>query len=671
MSVRVRLALLILSAVLSGPSAIQAHPLKHWHWRNPGPQGNPLYALEFDSSLFIAAGFGGTILTSTNGVDWQQASVASVENLSAVAAGGGLYVIGGNNGTILRTTDGTNWAIGNAGVPGQFVGMVYAEDQFVALTSNGWLARSSDGITWTSELLSTIAGFTDIAYGNGVLALTAEWPDRSGRVWTRTNATNWTVTYFTYRLYGITYGAGKFVVGGARTTYVSADGIAWQGVQGIDFYDIVHDVVHGAAGYVATGYRDTFGGPATSYTSHDGLIWQRHFSGESYKYRRIAFGNGDYVAAGESGAIATSRDGSNWTVRLQGPKNSFRSITRGARTYVAVGEEIATSSDGIAWQPQSSPIPSDTISAVTYGHSKFVAVTRQELSGPGKILCSTNATDWKVIDPGTNVAMWGAAFEAGRFFVTGGEGRILSSVDGEQWQIYATDTVYPLLDIAQGGGTFVAAGGGFLSGPSIVAYSTNGSNWATLQPRNHGPLFSLAYGKGKFVAVGALNTLLYSADGIVWSDAVYSSPFLHAFQDVHFGDDQFVAIGFEPAGERRNFIITSSDGVNWTLRLDSAIFPYLRSLHFADGYFLAAGDQGAILQSSYAGFPRLFITRGSDSILQLCVAAQKSSSYRLQSASALDQLNWEDEGSILDAEERSCFSIWKTNSARFYRIATP
>src|SRR5436190_19327440 len=50
--------------------SIAANPLDDWHWQNPRPQGNSLFGVGFGAGRFIAVGTSGTIIQSTNGVDW-------------------------------------------------------------------------------------------------------------------------------------------------------------------------------------------------------------------------------------------------------------------------------------------------------------------------------------------------------------------------------------------------------------------------------------------------------------------------------------------------------------------------------------------------------------------------------------------------------------------------
>jgi hypothetical protein len=670
-----KLPALVAVMSLAATLASAGHPLQEWHWKNPRPQGNPLYTLIFENDLFLAAGYGGTILTSSNGLDWDQKFSGAEETLAAATFGRDKYVVGGENGIILYSTNLLDWIRVESGVNGTFVGMAYADNEFFAITSNGWLARSPDAITWTNGLLSSSAGFTDMAYGNGTLTLCAESPRSSGKVWTLTNRTNWTETSFFYQLWGLTYGDGRFVVVGPHSVFVSTNGVDWEGVQGFEFPDVLFDVVYGPNGYVASGYVESFGSPTAFHSSVDGRTWQRTYPATSYKFRRIAYGTGSYVAVGDFGGILTSSDGHNWSMRYAGPTNSLQAATYGNRNFVAVGDAgaIVRSPDGINWLSQTSSLTSATLSGVAYGNGRFVAVSRQGLSSGGKILCSSNAINWDVLDSGTNVALWGVTFASGSFLAAGDKGVILSSENGTAWDIHSAGANQPFIDITYGNNMYVAVGGA-LAGASVAAYSTDKVHWISQQVSSGGPLRSVAYGNGMFVAVGYLNLVMFSTNGVNWSNVIYSPPYIHYFQTVAFGDGRFVAMGFEPGGERRNFLYTSTNGINWTLLQERFPYPKIQDVTFQSGYFLAFGDHGTILQSAYAGIPRLSIrTFGDDPVAQICIKSQRGWSYRLEYTSDVVNGPWETEAYVTDAPEE--MSIIPTpavnNTGRFFRVASP
>ena len=74
----------------------------------------------------------------------------------------------------------------------------------------------------------------------------------------------------------------------------------------------------------------------------------------------VTYGNGIFVAFGDSGTILTSADGISWTVRTSGTTDDLVGVAYGNGTFVAVGSSfntvdgsyngtILTSADGITW----------------------------------------------------------------------------------------------------------------------------------------------------------------------------------------------------------------------------------------------------------------------------------------------------------------------------------
>jgi len=99
------------------------------------------------TTYFIAAGTGGTILTSTDAVTWTPQKSPTTVWLVASVPG----IIVGDQGTILTSSDGVTW-IQRAGSPGasRLNGIAIGNSLILAVGENGTVARSADnGVTWT------------------------------------------------------------------------------------------------------------------------------------------------------------------------------------------------------------------------------------------------------------------------------------------------------------------------------------------------------------------------------------------------------------------------------------------------------------------------------------------------------------------------------------------
>ena len=95
--------------------SLHAGPLDSWQWRSPLPQGNTLHDVKYLNGEFIAVGDGGTILTSSNGVQWTLQNSGTTESLHSITFGNGQYAASGTHGTVLTSSDGLVWTTHNTG----------------------------------------------------------------------------------------------------------------------------------------------------------------------------------------------------------------------------------------------------------------------------------------------------------------------------------------------------------------------------------------------------------------------------------------------------------------------------------------------------------------------------------------------------------------------------
>ena len=137
----------------------------------------------------------------------------------------------------------------------------------------------------------------------------------------------------------------------------------------------------------------------------------------------VTYGNGTFVAVGNSGAILTSPDGVSWTVRHPGIGDHLRGVTYGNGTFVVVGNSgaILTSPDGVSWTVQGSGTW-NVLYAVTYGNGTFVAVGEG-----GTLLTSPDGVNWTAQDSGTGNDLTGVTYGGGTFVAVGRYGTLLTS----------------------------------------------------------------------------------------------------------------------------------------------------------------------------------------------------------------------------------------------------
>ena len=94
---------------------------------------------------FIAVGKNGSLLTSTDGITWDNKTSGISTDLKEISYGNGVYVAVGNDGTIISSTDTETWT-SRDGASGNLWAIDFGNGTF--LTGGNDIYRSYDGITW-------------------------------------------------------------------------------------------------------------------------------------------------------------------------------------------------------------------------------------------------------------------------------------------------------------------------------------------------------------------------------------------------------------------------------------------------------------------------------------------------------------------------------------------
>ena len=273
-------------------------------------------------------------------------------------------------------------------------------------------------------------------------------------------------------------------------------------------------------------------------------LWQVGRSGVRQNLSDIAFGEGVFVAVGDSATIISSPNGRNWTVQ------SFQ--TNGVSDYT-----------GIA-----------------YGNGVFVAV------GPGnhKVRTSDNGLDWGPAQRGSS-ALYDVAFGEGRFVAVGDA--ILTSVDGRSWtRVRRLSTSKA---IAYGNSRFVALGE-----DDRVWISRNGIRWTNVLVNLPGTFKDIAFNGNVFIAAEedvTTDRMWTSTDGLFWSPAPPTSFIVNGLAGAR--DNIIVAVGEDPAATPPGRIQVSPDGLNWP-GLPEAVRHPLNAAAFGRGLIVAVGQEGLV-----------------------------------------------------------------------------
>jgi len=235
--------------------------------------GKGFPALAYGNNLFIAGGYGGTLITSTDAITWDTRNSQTSADLQCAAydSGDNIYALGGGAGYLRTSTDGITWTSRTVPFAGNDVrALTYGNGILVAGGNAGYLATSTDGVTWTAR----------------------------------------TSNFGTSGIRALTFGNNLYVAGGLSAKIsTSTDGITWT-TRNSGMGGTIQALAYGAGVYVAA---DSSGKLSSST---DAITWtSRDPNNNGNSFANVTFGNGAFVGIAGN-RISTSTDGITWTTRL-------------------------------------------------------------------------------------------------------------------------------------------------------------------------------------------------------------------------------------------------------------------------------------------------------------------------------------------------------------------
>jgi len=306
----------------------------------------------------------------------------------------------------------------------------------------------------------------------------------------------------------------------------------------------------------------------------------------------VAGGGGTFVAVGviSPRLMSSSDNGATWTTRM-GSNNvgDSRTIAYGGGKFVSLngqanpGTKGAYSVDGANWTSTTLPSPAADWFGLAYGNGVFVAVSGASSQfGQAHAARSSDGISWTLVPPGQSVltkAWMAIAYGAGTFVaiarVVSHEGFSAHSTDnGVTWTAGSTIASQEWTAVCHGTPTgataiFVAVAA---SGANRIRTSADGITWAapTLPSGVDSLLWrGVAYGAGMFVAINdadgssSVQQLLTSPDGVTWTLRAAGNTnkyYQTKWNGITFNNGRFVMIGNTitvPA-------LYSDDGINWS-----------------------------------------------------------------------------------------------------------
>lgn len=223
-------------------------------------------AVAFANGVFIAPSQLG-VSTSANGTAWTNQTLGAAQNLTSLAFGNGIWVMVDDRflntdvlAFMVSTTNGAGWSQALTSIPyAQPTSVAFGNSVFVTVGYGGLVAKSANGTTWALQNLGSASdlGLLAVTYANGKFVAVTN----SGKAYSSADGATWTKATVTVNaLYGVSYGNGVFVaVGAAGSIFTSPDAVTWT---------------------------------------------RRTWSGQSADFEDIAFGNSQFLAAGNEFAVS-------------------------------------------------------------------------------------------------------------------------------------------------------------------------------------------------------------------------------------------------------------------------------------------------------------------------------------------------------------------------------
>jgi len=283
------------------------------------------------------------------------------------------------------------------------------------------------------------------------------------------------------------------------------------------------------------------------------------------------------VAVGQGGRRVVSVNGVDWTGDLRDapgdrdPTKDLLAVSYAAGSVVAVGGGCAGTAcagrivtfDGAHWTEGNLPANRSWLAAVAHGGGVWVAA-----GAAGPVLVSSDGKSWTSRGnlPGHVRALaYGDVGGTSAFVAVGDGGLRARSTDGHTWTgvvqgFPGSDVPVSLRSVAIGDGAVVAAGE---LGRRIR--SRDGLEW-TDPAAGGSDLASVVYADRTFLAYADNGIVFLSADGgHSWNPQVLVDPPRHSVATgMMAGSRLFVAA-------RGEIIMTSSNGLAWSTRLDGTI----------------------------------------------------------------------------------------------------
>ena len=587
---RLRLTLVGLGIVVMVATSHGQTPGTSWTLRNPQPSDAYLYASAWTGTQMVVVGFGGTVLTSPDGIAWTPRSSGTTATLRAIVKGGRQLCTVGDAGTILTSPDGVTWTRRTSGTSLELRGVAWTGTRFSLVGEAGLAMTSEDGITWSTRFTGTSSDINAVVSTTGTqLAAVGDL----GITLTSSTGFSWSQQSLTP---AITFTSLAWT--GSQRIGVTANGLIFTSPSGVAWTQRFASGTESFTGVTwspSLGLAVAVGSGGTIVTSPDGVTWTPRTSGLTSFLLGVSDLGGQLLAVGAGGALLTSSDGITWVSRSTVSSVALRDVSWNGTKLVAVGVggAVLTSPSGVSWTVGSSGVVED-LEAITWAGNQLVAV-----GAAGRILTSPDGISWTPRTSGTAQHLYGVVWTRSKLVAVGAGGTVVTSSDGILWAAPVTaPAATDLRSVAWTGSLLVAVGAG-----GAVATSATGAVWASSLLAPFADLFEVSWSGSQLVAVGEGDTILTSPNGVSWTQR--SASFSENLLSVASNGTGLVTVGTSQT------VATSATGAAWTrVTTSSPQLATLRSVGWFGTQYVAVGDGGTILTSGTPSPPTPVVSFG-------------------------------------------------------------
>ncbi len=583
--------------LLAGPAAAATDG---WFAAHPLPGGNPLNAIDCpaapsSSQPCIAVGWGGTILTSGDGLNWDRRDSKTVHRLYGIARDVGAIWVAGEGGVVLVSRNGgVTWDFEDTGLREALFDIAVGTLQgtrktLVAVGKNGTIltreitaGETASSVAWTLRRPPILPAFSHVVYASGQRAF--------------------------------------YAVGSSRGIVRSFDGVTWDEVKDSTGQNRLYSPFDGTSGadpLLSASFNAAAVGPGLGAGGSDlivavgrfglvmvadtdpgqggGLRWVEAIGGSSATGKALIdvfWDGGQFVAIGEKGVLLQSTDGQNWTESDRGAGSlvangvtAFVDPITSVRTYLAAGYFNPAQGAGITggiirndglvdpttWTNLAPPPQSPFNAVASLGQTVTIAV-----GDNGAIAHSSDGYAWQAASGvpttanlrGVAIAPAISPAPATAYAVgadAGGAGVVVTSVApslGASWTTATIPSVPGLEAVsADAAGRVVTVG----AGGTVLHCTSPCPAWsvaASPPPASAGALVAVAAdGNGRFVATTDQGRVYYSIDaGANWSEAAQPPATSQALRGLVRAGSEFIA------ADAGGVFFASPGGDVWTRR---------------------------------------------------------------------------------------------------------